>query len=284
MVDDAQPRLYTDLADWFHLLTAPEEYAEEAAFYVQTLTRAIGTPPKTVLELGSGGGNNAWHYKHLVESCTLVDLSAGMLALSQRLNPECEHVRADMRSLRLGRVFDAVFVHDAVAYMTTEDDLRQAMATAFVHCRPGGAALFAPDSSRETFQARTEHGGHDGADGRALRYLEWTFDPDPTDHTYLVEFVYLLHEEGQPATRSVYDRHVCGLFSRSDWLRLLSDTGFRASVLPFEHSEEPPGSLEVFVGVRPSLGREQEGSGCGGQGAPERRGGPGRRLPERADA
>ena len=29
-----------------------------------------------------------------------------------------------MRSVRLGRTFDAVFVHDAIAYMTTEDDLR----------------------------------------------------------------------------------------------------------------------------------------------------------------
>ena len=33
--------------------------------------------------------------------------------------------------------------HDAVAYMKTEDDLRQAIETAYVHCQPGGAALFA---------------------------------------------------------------------------------------------------------------------------------------------
>ena len=30
------PRLYGDLADWFHLLTAPEDYAAEAAFLAHT--------------------------------------------------------------------------------------------------------------------------------------------------------------------------------------------------------------------------------------------------------
>jgi hypothetical protein len=71
--------------------------------------------------------------------------------------------------------FDAVFVHDAVCYMTTHSDLRKAMETAFVHCRPGGVALFAPDHLRENFRADTDHGGSD--DGRrGLRYLEWTWD------------------------------------------------------------------------------------------------------------
>ena len=41
--------------------------------------------------------------------------------------------------------FDAVFVHDAVVYMTTEADLALAIKTAFVHCRPGGIA---PSSGR----------------------------------------------------------------------------------------------------------------------------------------
>ena len=87
-----------------------------------------------------------------------------------------------MRTLRLGRTFDAVLVHDAVMYMTTEADLRQAIETAYVHVRPGGVAVFAPDFVKETFKPSTDHGGHDG-DGRALRYLEWSFDPDPDDTT-----------------------------------------------------------------------------------------------------
>jgi hypothetical protein len=53
------------------------------------------------------------------------------------------------------------------------------------------------------------------------------------------------------AVRVEHDRHVEGLFSRALWLRLLSEAGFQAHVVPFEHSELEPGSHEVFVAKRP---------------------------------
>ena len=54
----------------------------------------------------------ASHYKQRV-AATLTDLSPEMLRLSQSLNPDCEHVQGDMRTVRLGQEFDAVLVHDA---------------------------------------------------------------------------------------------------------------------------------------------------------------------------
>jgi hypothetical protein len=131
--------------------------------------------------------------------------------------------------LRLGRVFDVVFIHDAIDYMTTLQDLRQAMETAYAHCRARGMALFVPDHVCETFQPSTEHGGHDG-DGRALRYLEWTYDPDETDNTYVTEFAYLLREDGHPAWAEL-DQHICGLFPRAEWLSLFRDVGFQPEII-----------------------------------------------------
>ncbi|HCF57179.1 MAG TPA: hypothetical protein DFS52_04165 [Myxococcales bacterium] len=55
-------------------------------------------------------------------------------------------------ALRLGRQFDCVFAHDAVTSLTTEVDVRAAMQTAFEHTVAGGAALFAPDFTRESFE------------------------------------------------------------------------------------------------------------------------------------
>jgi SAM-dependent methyltransferase len=245
------PAMYTDLAPWWPLISAPGEYSEEAAFYRKALEEACDSPPRTLLELGSGGGNNASHLKQSFEMA-LVDLSPGMLAVSRRLNPECEHIEGDMRTVRLSRQFDCVFVHDAVVYMTTEADLRQAIETAFVHCRSGGAALFAPDHVKENFHSSTDCGGRDG-ERESLRYLEWTWDPDPADTTYLVDYTYVLRG-GDGAVRVIHDRHTEGLFSRGDWLRLLTETGFEASAVPFEHSELEPGTYEVFVGRRPAAG------------------------------
>src|SRR5215510_5968065 len=186
------PKLYDELASWFHLLSAPPDYAEEAEFARSLFVDASSTPPLTVLEIGSGGGNNASHLKAHFRM-TLVDLSQAMLDLSRKLNPECEHIQGDMRALRLGRLFDAVFIHDAIMYMTDEHDLQLALETASIHCKPGGVGLFMPDVLRETFVSLTTHGGHDSetGDGRSIRYIEWTFDVDPSDHTYTVDFVYL---------------------------------------------------------------------------------------------
>ena len=164
-VGDPGYRFYADLAPWWPLISPPDHYEEEAQFAASLLRTADG-PVERVLELGSGGGSNASHMKSSF-TMTLVDLSPSMLEVSARLNPECEHVRGDMRDLRLGREFDAVFVHDAIDYMTTEAHLRRAMETAFVHCRPGGVAVFVPDHVTERFEPETDHGGSDGADGRA---------------------------------------------------------------------------------------------------------------------
>lgn len=243
------PKLYGELAQWWSLLSAPEDYAEEAALYQRAIIEGAARPLTTLLELGSGGGNNASHLKRRF-TMTLVEPSPGMLEVSQRLNPECEHVLGDMRTVRLGRRFDAVFVHDAVCYMTTEADLRAAMETAFLHCEPGGVALFAPDHVRETFGPSTDHGGHDG-EGRSLRYLEWTWDPDPSDTVYAVDYAYLLREP-DGTVRAEHDRHIEGLFARADWLRWLTDAGFQPSVVPIEHSEIPSGEYEVFVASRPA--------------------------------
>lgn len=233
-------KLYDELADWWPLLSSPEDYADEAAFFQQTLLAAC--QPQTLLELGSGGGNNASHLKAHFQM-TLVDRSPGMLAVSRALNPECEHIEGDMRSVRLGRRFDAVFVHDAVMYLTSESDLRQAMETCFLHCRPGGAALFAPDFVRENFQPSTDHGGEDGAN-RSLRYLEWTWDPDPADNTYQVDYAYLLREADGRA-RVEHDRHVEGVFPRDTWLRLLTEAGFRPEIIPDNYDRE------LFLAYKP---------------------------------
>ena len=242
------PRLYSTLADWFHLLTAPEEYAEEANVYSGMLRSLMTSEPRTVLELGSGGGNNASHMKAHFE-LTLTDISPEMLAVSRSINPECEHTLGDMRELRLGRQFDAVFAHDALAYLLTLDDLTRTVETAWAHCRAGGAVLLVPDCVRETFRPATEHGGHDGPE-RALRYLEWSWDPDPTDGTYHSEMVYLMrHADGTVQVEQ--ERHLLGLFSRADWLAALTEAGFRARSIPYDLSGVEPGTLEVFAGVKP---------------------------------
>ena len=66
-----------------------------------------------------------------------------------------------------------------------------------------------------------------------------------------MDYAFVLRD-GDGAVRLVHDRHVEGLFSRADWLRLLSEAGFRPAVLPFDHTELEPGTYEVFVARKPA--------------------------------
>ncbi|MEK6721115.1 MAG: class I SAM-dependent methyltransferase [Chloroflexota bacterium] len=252
------PAMYDELAGWFHLLTAPSDYAEEAAHILAIWREQIDGGLAEALELGSGGGNTASHLSRSVRM-TLTDLSPAMLDVSRTINPDSDHVTGDMRTLRLGRTFDAVLIHDAIMYLTTEADLRSALETAFVHLRSGGVAVFAPDCVRETFEPSTDHGGHDeaevnapgihagtGGPGRGLRYLEWSTDPDPSDSTTQTDFAIVLRE-ADGSIRIVHDRHVEGLFPQATWLRLLDESGFDADV------EIDPWGREVFIARRPAV-------------------------------
>jgi len=239
-------RLYHELAEWYPLLTPVADYAEEAAFYRQLFEKHSGRPPRTLLDLGSGGGHNVAHLKTTL-TCTLVDLAPEMLAISRRLNPECEHVEGDMRSIRLGRVFDCVLVHDAVSYMASRADLASAIVTAFEHTAPGGVALFQPDFVAETFAPGTEAGGSEKG-GRGLRYLEWRWTHASSPEIYVTDMAYLLRDE-RCAVEVVHDRHVMGLFPRAVWLEAIAASGFEPRTVPFEHSSYSDTGLEVFLGL-----------------------------------
>jgi len=241
-----EPKLYRELAGWYPIFSSPQDCRDEAARFARALAKASDRVPRDVLELGSGAGNIASHFKKRF-AMTLVDLSPQMLAVSKSLNPECEHVKADIRTVRLRRTFDAVFVQDAICHMTTDADLLAVIETAFEHLRPGGVAMFVPDEVRETFTGATDHGGNDAERG-SVRFLQWTWDPDPHDTSYLVDFAIMIRDE-KGRTRLVHDRHTYGLFPRAKWRSLLHRAGFKLATV-----KRTDFGRDVFLVRRPSDG------------------------------
>jgi hypothetical protein len=172
-----------------------------------------------------------------------------MLEVSRALNPECSHQQGDMRTVRLGTLFDAVFLGDALSYMTSAGDLALAIETAFAHCRPGGAVLFAPDHFRETYCPGVRAGGGDEA-GRSVRYLEWNYDPDPTDRTVETDFAFLLRSGSGP-TEVIHDHHTTGLFERGVWMDLCKKAGFEPEIHIVQCAQPDGAELETILCRRP---------------------------------
>ena len=236
-------RLYTDLAPWFHLLTAPEDYDEEAARFRRAFSEDRRAAPHAA-------GTRLRRREHGVAPQAPRLHPHGSVAADTRAEratqSRVEHALGDMRTIRLGRTFDAVFVHDAVMYLTTEDDLRLAIETASIHCRPGGVASSRPmPSARPSppapITAATTGTGAPCATSSQRR--------PGGEQAFAVDYVVLVTEPGADA-RVVHDRHLHGLFAEHTWLYLLEAAGFAAHVDPGNPELEDE-AQPVFVGRRP---------------------------------
>jgi len=257
-------RLYDDLAYLWPHLSPPEHYASEAESLREILRAQLGEPANgakwSVLELGAGGGHTLHHLRDEFD-CTAVDLSQPMLDNCMTLNPDVPCVAGDMRDVRLGRVFDAVLIHDAIDYMTTRADAQAAIATAYAHLRPGGLALIAPTYVSETLvdgdvaDDGTTIPGIAGGHGCDLTYFTFVHDADPSDDVFEMILIYLIRDEQTRAVELVEDRHTCGLFAAADWIGMIESAGLspipEASSLLIEHDdEEEPAAWTLFVAQR----------------------------------
>ena len=212
-------RLYTDLASWWPLLAPPEDYDEEAVALLMAAQEALGRAPTSWLELGSGAGHLASHLPEAVE-VVLVDRSDEMLAVSRQLNPDREHVRADLTGLALDRHFDVVLLHDVVMYLD-RDQLHRALHVAAQHLAPGGVLICLPDCVGETFQDGESIAGRDDGD-RSARLFEWRHSRQ--GERFRVDLAAFLRQDGRVET--VTETHTMHVYELATWLELLADAGF----------------------------------------------------------
>lgn len=249
MPSDDTPRLYSDLAWLWPLWGDPDgEYAEWCAHVVAMIEKHAKREVRSLLNLGCGGGKNVYNLKRRYE-VTGLDLSPAMLANARKLNPECEFVQGDMRDLSLPTRFDAILIDDAVAYMTSEEDLLRVFRAAHRHLEPGGVVIVSPDGTKETFEQNETHISHAEAKARPagvdVVFIENDYDPDPTDDTYEGLIVYLIRENGK--LRVEVDRHTLGIFAADVWPALLRQVGFAV----FDDFWRP-GSVKTHIGVKPT--------------------------------
>jgi SAM-dependent methyltransferase len=97
----------------------------------------------TLLDLGCGTGSHALAFARRGYAVTGADRSAAMLDIAREKAAAAavapEFVEGDIRTLRLGRTFDAAAMLFAVlGYQTSDDDVAAALHTVAAHLRPGG--------------------------------------------------------------------------------------------------------------------------------------------------
>jgi ubiquinone/menaquinone biosynthesis C-methylase UbiE len=209
---------YNELAWTEDLLADPAEYENEVHVYVDLIKRTAVEPPNTLLHLGCGaGGHDSIFKRHFI--VTGVDISLGMLNKARTAHPNIEYLKGDMRTLRLNRQFDVVAIPDSIDYMTSLDDLLQAIQTAAAHLKTGGVLLVVA-KTEETFQ--NNNFAYTGEkDGVHMTLFENNYINPLRPNTYEATFVYLIRQHGELTIHT--DHHVLGLFSLATWEKLFND-------------------------------------------------------------
>lgn len=238
------PRLYHDLADLWPFVSPPDHYVEEAETFRKRF-RHYGVPDGgSVLHLGCGGGSIDYQLKQWFR-ITGVDSSESMLAYARRVNPDVEYVQGDMRSVRLERTFDAVLVHDAIAYMTTITELENVYRTAAAHLAVGGVMVALPEELRGRVADDYVDIETSSDERRTVTIIETKYDADPSDHEMETVYVFLIREHGQ--LRVEVDRHRNGIFELDEFLGAMRTAGFAPRAEPWELSDWKPGQEMPLV-------------------------------------
>lgn len=136
-------------ASHYDELYRDKEYRAECDAIEEAFRRYGPGPVRTVLDLGCGTGTHALCLAERGYRVVGVDRSEEMLRLarakhdSSRPVPETEFLAGDLRSLDLGRRFDAVLMMFAVlGYQLDDAAVRASLASVRRHLAPGGLFVF----------------------------------------------------------------------------------------------------------------------------------------------
>jgi SAM-dependent methyltransferase len=125
-----EPRLYD--------LVFPDAEAGLARLCRTAFARHLPAPPRSVLDVGCGSGRTLETLAPHVAECWGVDLLESNVAHARARHRGLTIVQGDMRTVRLGRTFDAVTSFgNALAYALTDADLAATVATYAAHAHPG---------------------------------------------------------------------------------------------------------------------------------------------------
>ncbi|MBI2708356.1 MAG: class I SAM-dependent methyltransferase [Actinobacteria bacterium] len=217
-----------------------KDYAAEAATVAQVVHERAPAAA-TLLDVACGTGGHLEHLRRAF-ACEGVEGSEHMAGIARTKLPDLPVHVADMRSLDLGRTFDAVTcLFSSVGYLLEIDDLRRGIGRMAAHVAPGGVLVIEPwldpEAWRDGHVAAVAGHGDDLAVARVSRSHR-------VGRRSVLEMHYTV------ATRAGVDR-----FSEQEVLALHPAQAHRSAMVDagLATSFEPEGltGRGLWIGVRP---------------------------------
>jgi SAM-dependent methyltransferase len=236
-------------SDQYDALYRAKDYGAECDV-IKELFRRYGTGTvDTVLDLGCGTGSHALLLSDSGYSVTGVDRSVAMLEHARAKAAARQGVRApafvegDLRTVRLGRTFDAVLMMFAVlGYQLSNEEVMAALRTVREHLRPGGLLVcdvwFGPGvlCIGPSDRLRVVEDGQD----QVIRAASGTVDA--MTHTCRVRYQVWRLAGDRLVSRSA-EEHVMRYFFPLELEHYLGQCKLQlCAIRPFENLESVPGS------------------------------------------
>lgn len=143
--------MYEQSARWYDKIYSFKDYAAEAEALQGLLeTRRPGL--RRLLDVACGTGE---HLRHLREHYDVegLDASPAMLAVARAKLPDVTFHQGDMRTLNLGKRFDAaICMFGATGHLEDEHELATAIRHIAHHLEPGGVLIVEPWLTPDVFR------------------------------------------------------------------------------------------------------------------------------------
>jgi SAM-dependent methyltransferase len=212
----------------YDALYEEKDYAGEVDAIDGAIRRDGRPDARTILDLGCGTGRHAILLVQRGYDVVGVDRSPAMLAIARQraatAGREIEFLEGDVRSVDLGRTFDAVLLMFAVlGYQLTDEDVARTIETVARHLRPGGLLLFdvwygpAVETEGPTERTKVVQDGSRRIERNAVGVL------DPRRNTCTVRYTLRITGNEQPTETS--EEHTVRYFFESDLRTQLERAG-----------------------------------------------------------
>ena len=248
-VYDKSARIY----DLLYTGTGIKDYAAEAAELHRIIDEACPSA-QTLLDVACGTGAHLAHLRewYAVEG---VDSSPAMLAVAAGRLPGVPLHVADMRTLDLGRQFDAVTcLFSSIGYITDPSELRSTIARLASHVGPGGVLILdgwvRPDEWSDDFRNDPDI----ATDGQMtiVRVASHRRAGRITE----LDMHHLVHTEG--GVEYFVETHRLALIPTDEYVAAVQRAGLSARVVPdympardrIVGTKHAPGGLHGVVGAR----------------------------------
>ncbi len=251
-------QVFDAYAAYYDLLYRDKDYSGEAIF-VRDLLLQRSVESGDILELGCGTGKHAHHFAQMGYRIHGVDISPTMVAaarshLPAELSERISFGEGDVRTLQLGRKFDAVIsLFHVASYQTSNDDISAMFQTAAQHLSAGGIFIFdfwyGPAVLTDKPTIRVKRMADEAIN--VMRIAEPVMYPN--ENRVDVNYTVLISPKDSRKTETIHESHCMRYFFAPELRLLLATAGFElASLVEWVSGDEPGFDtwLSTVVAVR----------------------------------